>query len=159
MPPRRRDRVDDVLERDNLRHLEQRMEQINRENPNPNPNSNPNPNPNPEQEESGEESEGENYSVEYDSYSEEDVNIFIEEGPSDDAFFLAGGDGEPEVDEDVEGYDKGYDENWNSMNLREMMWVSLLLRSMMRMTRRLMRSGRPSTRGWTRKENIGGRRG
>ncbi|PKI44500.1 hypothetical protein CRG98_035087 [Punica granatum] len=28
MPPRRRDRVDGVLERDNLRHLEQRMEQI-----------------------------------------------------------------------------------------------------------------------------------
>ncbi|PKI46206.1 hypothetical protein CRG98_033400 [Punica granatum] len=28
MPPKRRDRVDDVLERDNLRHLEQRMEQI-----------------------------------------------------------------------------------------------------------------------------------
>ncbi|OWM73455.1 hypothetical protein CDL15_Pgr026554 [Punica granatum] len=28
MPPRRRDRIDDVLERDNLRHLEQRMEQI-----------------------------------------------------------------------------------------------------------------------------------
>ncbi|OWM75219.1 hypothetical protein CDL15_Pgr023740 [Punica granatum] len=28
MPPRRRDHVDDVLDRDNLRHLEQRMEQI-----------------------------------------------------------------------------------------------------------------------------------
>ncbi|PKI45896.1 hypothetical protein CRG98_033695 [Punica granatum] len=78
MPPRRRDRVDDVLDRDNLRYLEQRLEQIvdqrmdrtieqltqrmaalmgnqNRENPNPNPN------PNPDQEESGEESEGENY--------------------------------------------------------------------------------------------------
>ncbi|PKI60232.1 hypothetical protein CRG98_019420 [Punica granatum] len=56
MLPRRRDRVDDVLERDNLRHLEQRMAALignqNRENPNPNPK--PNPNPNPEQEESGE---------------------------------------------------------------------------------------------------------
>ncbi|OWM91539.1 hypothetical protein CDL15_Pgr024863 [Punica granatum] len=124
----RRDRVDDVLERDNLRHLEQRMEQMdqrmdsmmeqltqqmaalmenqNRENPNSNPN------PNPEQEESGEESEGEIYFVEYDSYSEGDVNIFIEEGPSDNAFFLTGGDGEPEFNEDDEEDDKGYDENW-----------------------------------------------
>ncbi|PKI45517.1 hypothetical protein CRG98_034035 [Punica granatum] len=74
---RRRDRVDNVLDRDNLRHLEQRLEQIvdqkmdrmmeqltqrmaalmgiqNRENPNPNPN------PNPDQEESGEDLEGEN---------------------------------------------------------------------------------------------------
>ncbi|PKI63436.1 hypothetical protein CRG98_016103 [Punica granatum] len=128
MLPRRRDRVDDVLERDNLRHLEQRMEQMdqrmdsmmeqltqqmaalmenqNRENPNSNPN------PNPEQEESGEESEGEIYFVEYDSYSEGDVNIFIEEGPSDNAFFLTGGDGEPEFNEDDEEDDKGYDENW-----------------------------------------------
>ncbi|OWM86541.1 hypothetical protein CDL15_Pgr015576 [Punica granatum] len=71
-----------------------------------------NPNPNPEQEESGEESEGEIYYIEYDSYSEEDANIFIEEGPSDNAFFLAGGDGEPEFDEDDKGDDKGYDENW-----------------------------------------------
>ncbi|OWM74567.1 hypothetical protein CDL15_Pgr005147 [Punica granatum] len=119
MPPRRRDRVDDILERDNLRHLEQRMEQLtqrmaalmgnqNRENPN----LNSNPNPNPEQEEFGEESKGEIYSVEYDSYSEGDVNIFIEKGPSDDAFYLARGDGEPEFDEDDEGDDKGYDENW-----------------------------------------------
>ncbi|OWM82236.1 hypothetical protein CDL15_Pgr001810 [Punica granatum] len=68
----------------------------NRENPDPNPNHNP------DQEESGEESEGENYFA----------NIFIEEGPSDDAFFLARGDGEPEFDEDDEGNDKGYDENW-----------------------------------------------
>ncbi|PKI58866.1 hypothetical protein CRG98_020765, partial [Punica granatum] len=74
MPPRRRDRVDDVLDRDNLRHLKQRLEQIvdqrmdrlmkqvtqrmvvlmgnqNWENPNPNPN------PNPDQEESGDESD------------------------------------------------------------------------------------------------------
>ncbi|PKI76355.1 hypothetical protein CRG98_003277 [Punica granatum] len=50
--------------------------------------------------------------VKYDSYSERDVNIFIEEDPSDDAFFLAGGNGEPEFDEDDEGDDKGYDENW-----------------------------------------------
>ncbi|OWM86330.1 hypothetical protein CDL15_Pgr010672 [Punica granatum] len=107
MPPRRKDRVDNVLDRDNLRHLEQRMEQIvdrrmdrmmkqltqrmatfignqNREN------SNSNLNPNPDQEESREELEGKNYFA----------NIFIEEGPSDDAFFLAGGDGEPEFDED-----------------------------------------------------------
>ncbi|OWM89945.1 hypothetical protein CDL15_Pgr012582 [Punica granatum] len=50
--------------------------------------------------------------VEYDSYSEGDANIFIEEDPSDDAFFLAGGDREPEFDEDDEGDDGGYDENW-----------------------------------------------
>ncbi|PKI76848.1 hypothetical protein CRG98_002834 [Punica granatum] len=77
----------------------------NRENPNPNPNHNPNP----EQEESGDESEGEIYYVEYDSYYEGDANIFIEEGPSDDAFFLAGGDGELEFDKDD---DKDYDENY-----------------------------------------------
>ncbi|OWM73470.1 hypothetical protein CDL15_Pgr026569 [Punica granatum] len=98
MLPRRRDRVDDVLERDNLRHLEQRMAALignqNRENPNPNPK--PNPNPNPEQEESG----------------EEDAYIFIKEDLSDNAFFFAGGDGEPEFDEDDEGDDKGYDKNW-----------------------------------------------
>ncbi|OWM70501.1 hypothetical protein CDL15_Pgr011977 [Punica granatum] len=40
--------------------------------------------------------------VEYDSYSEGDANIFTEENPSDDAFFLAGGDGEPEFDEEKE---------------------------------------------------------
>ncbi|OWM90355.1 hypothetical protein CDL15_Pgr014657 [Punica granatum] len=130
MPPKRRDRVDDVLECDNLRHLEQRMEQMdqrinrmlgqltqqmavlignqNREKPNPNLN----PNPNLEQEESCEESEGENDSVEYDSYYERDMNIFIEKGSSDDAFFLTGGNGEPEFDEDDEGDDKAYDENW-----------------------------------------------
>ncbi|PKI38220.1 hypothetical protein CRG98_041390 [Punica granatum] len=50
--------------------------------------------------------------VEYDSYSEGDANIFIEEDPSDDAFFLAGGDGEPEFDKNDEGDDEGYDENW-----------------------------------------------
>ncbi|OWM66897.1 hypothetical protein CDL15_Pgr018386 [Punica granatum] len=49
---------------------------------------------------------------EYDSYPEWDANIFIEEDPSDDAFVLAGGDGEPEFDEDDEGDDEGYDENW-----------------------------------------------
>ncbi|PKI44505.1 hypothetical protein CRG98_035092 [Punica granatum] len=70
-----------------------------------------NPNPNPKQEESGEESEGEIYSVEYDSYSEGDANIFIEEGPSDNAFFLAGGNGEHEFNEDDEEDDEGYDEN------------------------------------------------
>ncbi|PKI53871.1 hypothetical protein CRG98_025766 [Punica granatum] len=50
--------------------------------------------------------------IEYDSYSERDANIFIEDDLSDDAFFLAGGDGEPEFDEDDEGDDEGYDENW-----------------------------------------------
>ncbi|PKI64417.1 hypothetical protein CRG98_015202 [Punica granatum] len=80
MPLKRRDCVDNVLDRDNLQHLEQRLEQIvdqrmdrtieqltqrmtalmgnqNRRNPNPNPN----PNPIPDQDESGEDSEGENY--------------------------------------------------------------------------------------------------
>ncbi|PKI46406.1 hypothetical protein CRG98_033210 [Punica granatum] len=50
--------------------------------------------------------------VKYDSYSEGDASIFIEEDLSDDAFFLAGGDGEPEFDEDDEGDDEGYDKNW-----------------------------------------------
>ncbi|PKI40438.1 hypothetical protein CRG98_039162 [Punica granatum] len=77
-------------------------------------NLNPNPNPNLEQEESGEESEGEIYSVEYDSYSERDANIFIEEGPSDNAFFLAGGDGEPRYDED----DKEVDVVWEAIDKR-----------------------------------------
>ncbi|OWM91347.1 hypothetical protein CDL15_Pgr000291 [Punica granatum] len=112
MPPRRRDCVEDVHDRENLRYLEQRMEQKDQrmdrmmeqltqqiaaliENQN---RKNPNTNPNPGQEEYGEESEGEIYSVEYDSYSEGDANIFIEE--------------EPEFDEDDEGDDKGYDENW-----------------------------------------------
>ncbi|OWM72814.1 hypothetical protein CDL15_Pgr021120 [Punica granatum] len=36
---------------------------------------------------------------------------FSEEDPSDVAFFVAEGDGEPEFDEDDEGDDKGYDEN------------------------------------------------
>ncbi|OWM91590.1 hypothetical protein CDL15_Pgr022339 [Punica granatum] len=49
--------------------------------------------------------------VEYDSYSEGDENIFIKDDPFDDPFFLAGGDGEPEFDEDDEGDDEGYDEN------------------------------------------------
>ncbi|PKI76698.1 hypothetical protein CRG98_003007 [Punica granatum] len=49
--------------------------------------------------------------VGYDSYSEGDTNIFIEEDPSDDAIFLARGDGEPEFDKDDEGDDEGYDEN------------------------------------------------
>ncbi|OWM72488.1 hypothetical protein CDL15_Pgr022005 [Punica granatum] len=75
MPPRRRDLVDDVPERDNPRHLKQRM-------------------------------------VQMDQRMNRDANISIEEGPSDNAFFLAGGDGEPEFDKDDEGDDKGYDENW-----------------------------------------------
>ncbi|PKI73706.1 hypothetical protein CRG98_005947 [Punica granatum] len=70
MPPKRMDRVDDVLDRDNLQNLEQRLDRMmepltqrmaalignqNQGNPNPNPNLNPN------QEESGEELEGDNY--------------------------------------------------------------------------------------------------
>ncbi|PKI33056.1 hypothetical protein CRG98_046551 [Punica granatum] len=50
--------------------------------------------------------------VEYDSYSEGNANIFIEDDPSDDAIFLARGDGEPEFDGNDEGDDKGHDENW-----------------------------------------------
>ncbi|OWM74443.1 hypothetical protein CDL15_Pgr013347 [Punica granatum] len=52
--------------------------------------------------------------VEYDSYSEGDATLFSEEDPSDDAFFVVGGDGElkfEEEEEDDEGDDKGYDEN------------------------------------------------
>ncbi|OWM87251.1 hypothetical protein CDL15_Pgr019298 [Punica granatum] len=73
----------------------------NRENPNPNPN------PNPDQEEYGEESKGERYFA----------NIFIEEGPSDDAFFLAGGNGEPEFDEDdYDEDDKEADAVWEAID-------------------------------------------
>ncbi|OWM73728.1 hypothetical protein CDL15_Pgr026832 [Punica granatum] len=38
-----------------------------------------------------------------------------QENPSDDAFFIAGGDGEPKFDKEEdndEGDDKGYNENW-----------------------------------------------
>ncbi|PKI36355.1 hypothetical protein CRG98_043256 [Punica granatum] len=122
MPPRRRDCVEDVHDRENLRYLEQRMEQKDQrmdrmmeqltqqiaaliENQN---RKNPNTNPNPGQEEYGEESEGEIYSVEYDSYSEGDANIFIEEGPSDNAFFLYDED-DKEVDAVWETIDKRMD--------------------------------------------------
>ncbi|OWM79993.1 hypothetical protein CDL15_Pgr006297 [Punica granatum] len=44
--------------------------------------------------------------VEYDIYFKGDANIFIEENLSDDAFFLAKGDGEPDFDEDDKGDDK-----------------------------------------------------
>ncbi|OWM90885.1 hypothetical protein CDL15_Pgr027372 [Punica granatum] len=75
----------------------------NRENPNPNPN------PNPDQEESSKESERENYFT----------NIFIEEGSSDDALFLAGGDGEPEFDEDdYDEDDKEADAVWEAIDKR-----------------------------------------
>ncbi|OWM88865.1 hypothetical protein CDL15_Pgr020819 [Punica granatum] len=38
--------------------------------------------------------------IEYDSNSEGDATLFSEEDPPDDAFFVAGGDGEAEYDED-----------------------------------------------------------
>ncbi|PKI76351.1 hypothetical protein CRG98_003273 [Punica granatum] len=40
--------------------------------------------------------------IEYDSNSEGDATLFFEEDPSDGAFFVAGGDGEPEFDEEEE---------------------------------------------------------
>ncbi|PKI43522.1 hypothetical protein CRG98_036124 [Punica granatum] len=54
---------------------------------------NPNLNSDPDREE-----------VEYDSYSEEDTDatLFSEEDPFNDAFFVAGGDREPEFDEEEE---------------------------------------------------------
>ncbi|OWM76633.1 hypothetical protein CDL15_Pgr009198 [Punica granatum] len=93
MPPRRRDHVEDVHDRDNLRHLEQRLEQrMDRmveqltqqmaalmENQN---RRNLNPNFDPDREE-----------IEYDSNSEGNTTLFSEEDQSDDAFFVAGGDG------------------------------------------------------------------
>ncbi|PKI54783.1 hypothetical protein CRG98_024797 [Punica granatum] len=90
-----------------MEQLTQRMAALignqNKENPNPSPN------PNPNQEESGEESEGGNYFA----------NIFIEEGPSDDAFFLAGGDGEPKFDEDdYDVDDKEADAVWEAIDKR-----------------------------------------
>ncbi|PKI72685.1 hypothetical protein CRG98_006936 [Punica granatum] len=62
---------------------------------------NPNPNSDPDREE-----------IEYDSNSKGGATLFSKENPSDEAFFVAGGNGEPDFDEDVEGDDKGYDENW-----------------------------------------------
>ncbi|PKI36495.1 hypothetical protein CRG98_043113 [Punica granatum] len=109
MPPRRRDRVDDVLERDNRRQLEQRMERMEQvvnqrmdrmmeqftqqmatllENQN---RRNPNPNSDLDREE-----------IEYDSNSEGGATLFSEENPSDEAFFVAGGDGDPEFDKEEE---------------------------------------------------------
>ncbi|PKI58635.1 hypothetical protein CRG98_020961 [Punica granatum] len=52
---------------------------------------NPNPNSDPDREE-----------IEYDSNSEGDATLFSEEDPSDEAFFVAGGDGEPKFDEEEE---------------------------------------------------------
>ncbi|OWM68448.1 hypothetical protein CDL15_Pgr026992 [Punica granatum] len=52
---------------------------------------NPNLSSNPDREE-----------IEYDSNSEEDATLFSEEDPSDEAFFVAGGDGEPKFDEEEE---------------------------------------------------------
>ncbi|PKI07403.1 hypothetical protein CRG98_049594, partial [Punica granatum] len=110
MPPRRRDRVEDVYDREYLRYLEQRLDQLDQldqrmeqkmdrimeqftqqmaallENQN---RRNPNPNYDPDREE-----------IEYDSNSEGDATLFSEEDPSDEAFFVAGGDGEPKFDEE-----------------------------------------------------------
>ncbi|OWM83424.1 hypothetical protein CDL15_Pgr012905 [Punica granatum] len=112
MPSRRRDRVEDVHDRENLRYLEQRLDQLDQldqrmeqrmdrmmeqftqqmaallENQN---RRNPNPNSDPEREE-----------IEYDFNSERDATLFFEEDPSDEAFFVAGGDGEPKFDEEEE---------------------------------------------------------
>ncbi|PKI77516.1 hypothetical protein CRG98_002122 [Punica granatum] len=49
--------------------------------------------------------------VKYDIYFEWDANIFIKENSSDDAFFLAGGNGELNFDKDDEGDDMEYDED------------------------------------------------
>ncbi|OWM83405.1 hypothetical protein CDL15_Pgr012886 [Punica granatum] len=118
MPPKRKDRVEDVHDRENLRHLEQRLDHMDQmdqrmermlgqltqqmaalmENQN---RRNLNPNFDPDREE-----------IEYDSNSEGNATLFSEEDPSDETFFMAGGDGEPDFDEDDEGDDKGYDENW-----------------------------------------------
>ncbi|OWM90734.1 hypothetical protein CDL15_Pgr021039 [Punica granatum] len=62
---------------------------------------NPNSNSDPDREE-----------IKYDSNSEGNATLFSEKDPSDDAFFVVGGDGEPDFDEDDEGDNKGYDENW-----------------------------------------------
>ncbi|PKI37888.1 hypothetical protein CRG98_041721 [Punica granatum] len=75
MPPRRRDRVEDVHDRENLRHLEQRLEQMDRR---------------------------------LDAFVDrltERMGALMEtrqEDMSDDAFFVAGGDGEPKFDEEEE---------------------------------------------------------
>ncbi|PKI56915.1 hypothetical protein CRG98_022688 [Punica granatum] len=109
MPPRRRDRVEDVHDCENLRYLEQRLDQLDQrmeqridrmmeqftqqmaallENQN---RRNPNPNSDPDREE-----------IEYDSNSEGDATLFSEEDPSDEAFFVVGGNGEPKFDEEEE---------------------------------------------------------
>ncbi|OWM66256.1 hypothetical protein CDL15_Pgr013473 [Punica granatum] len=61
---------------------------------------NPNPNSDPDREE-----------IEYDSNSEGNATLFFEEDSSDDAFFVMGGDREPDFDKDDEGDDNGSDEN------------------------------------------------
>ncbi|OWM63650.1 hypothetical protein CDL15_Pgr008193 [Punica granatum] len=109
MLPRRRDRVEDVHDRENLRYLEQRLDQLDQrieqrmdrmmeqftqqmaallENQN---RRNPNPNSDPDREE-----------IEYDSNCQGDATLFSKEDPSDEAFFVAGGDGEPKFDEEEE---------------------------------------------------------
>ncbi|PKI61805.1 hypothetical protein CRG98_017782 [Punica granatum] len=100
MPPRRRDRVEDVYDCDNLRHLEQRLDQLDQRNQQrdqrldrmveqltqqmaallENQNRrNLNPNSDPDREK-----------IEYDSNSEGDATLFSEENPSDEAFFYSG---------------------------------------------------------------------
>ncbi|OWM80313.1 hypothetical protein CDL15_Pgr019593 [Punica granatum] len=112
MPPRWRDRVEDVYDRENLRHLKQRLDQRDKreqmmeqrdqrmyrmmeqltqqiaallENQN---RRNPNPNFDPDQEE-----------IEYDSNSKGGMTLFSEENTSDEAFFVAG---DPKFDEEEE---------------------------------------------------------
>ncbi|PKI53210.1 hypothetical protein CRG98_026411 [Punica granatum] len=112
MPLRRRDRVEDVHDCEYMRYLEQRLDQLDQldqrmeqrmdrmmeqftqqmaallESQN---RRNPNMNSNPDREE-----------IEYDSNFEGGATLFSEENPSDEAFFVAGGDGEPKFDEEEE---------------------------------------------------------
>ncbi|OWM67605.1 hypothetical protein CDL15_Pgr024690 [Punica granatum] len=72
MPPRRRDRVEDVHDRENLRHLEQRLDQLDQR------------------------------MEQRDQRMDRDATLFSEEDPSDEAFFVARGDGEPKFDDEEE---------------------------------------------------------
>ncbi|PKI47602.1 hypothetical protein CRG98_031991 [Punica granatum] len=69
MPPRRRDRVEDVHDRENLRYLEQRLDQLDQR---------------------------------MEQMMDWDATLFSEKDPSDEAVFVAGGDGEPKFDEEEE---------------------------------------------------------
>ncbi|OWM84468.1 hypothetical protein CDL15_Pgr000908 [Punica granatum] len=100
MPPRKTTNQHRVAEED---ELYQRIEQIIDSRLEVDPRRSRVPNPTADLED-----------VEYDSYSEGDATLFSEDDSSDDAFFVEGGDGEPEFNEeedDNEGDDKGYDGN------------------------------------------------